>query len=358
MKKLSAFLFVILLLTVHHANAQYDFNKVDAWLNTHNAEMGGRTYLIVFKDGKTVYANGVSGMNMRQKFVNRYMAKKQGKTADLDDYTATTRQPIASCSKWLSAALIMTFVDEGKLKLTDSVGKYLPVLTKHGKGNITIADCLSHLTGIDEPALKERLQDLQSINTMDEAVEQIANMPMDGEPGKTFHYSNAGLQIAGAIIEKISGKSFETLFAERIAGPCNMKNTDFGNGHIVIPAGSGISTPQDYLNFLTMILNKGTYNGKRILSENSIAQMQIDRITPAVKVTYKPEEAGNFGYGFGEWIMGNNVVSSPGLFGSFPWVDNDKHYAAFMMTYYLKSTDRHKRYVELANLVGEAMNKN
>ena len=54
---------------------------------------------------------------------------------------------IASCSKWLSAALVMTFVDEGKLNLNDTIGKFLPVMTDHQKGNITIWQCLSHLTG-------------------------------------------------------------------------------------------------------------------------------------------------------------------------------------------------------------------
>ena len=77
---------------------------------------------------------------------------------------------------------------------------------------------------------------------MDEAMEKIASEQLEGEPGKTFHYSNVGLQIAGAVIEKISGKSFETLFAERIAKPCDMKNTDFGKGAVALPAGGAFST--------------------------------------------------------------------------------------------------------------------
>ncbi|MFI5173499.1 MAG: hypothetical protein ACHQKY_01475, partial [Terriglobia bacterium] len=50
-------------------------------------------------------------------------------------------------------------------------------------------------------------------------------------------------------------KSFETLFAERIARPLNMKNTDFGKGKVALPAGGAVSTPEDYLNFLVMIMN-------------------------------------------------------------------------------------------------------
>lgn len=69
------------------------------------------------------------------------------------------------------------------------------------------------------------------------------------------------------MIEKISGKSFETLFAERIAKPCEMKNTDFGKGKVALPAGSAYSTPEDYMNFLVMILHDGKFNGKQILSK-------------------------------------------------------------------------------------------
>jgi len=339
------------------AGAQYTPAKTDAWLEQNAAQMGGRVVLVVWHDGHIVYSHAVNSMTMKQKFIDKAIARRQGKTADLADFTPTTRVPIASCSKWLSAALIMTFVDEGKLKLTDTVGKYLPVLSQHGKGNITISECLSHLTGIKAPALRENIEDVRDAASMDDAIETIANMPMEGQPGKVFHYSNEGLQIAGAVLEKISGKTFETLFAERIAGPLNMKNTDFGHTNVALPAGGAYSTAEDYLNFLVMILNKGMFNGKRILSENSVAQMQINRCMPDVKIGYKPAEAGDFGYGYGEWTMDAGSVSSPGLFGSFPWIDNNKKYAAFMMTYYIRSEGRHERYVRLKAVVDETVGK-
>jgi CubicO group peptidase (beta-lactamase class C family) len=337
------------------ASAQYAVQKTDAWLEQNAAEMGGRVVLVVWHDGHTIYSHAVNSMSMKQKFIDRAIARRQGKTADLGDFTPTTRVPIASCSKWLSAALVMTFIDDGQLKLTDTVGKYLPVLSQHGKGNITISECLSHLTGIKAPPLKENIEDVRDASSMDEAIETIANMPMEGQPGKVFHYSNEGLQIAGAVLEKITGKSFETLFAERIAGPLAMKNTDFGHAKVALPAGGAYSTAEDYLNFLVMILNKGMFNGHRVLSEKSIAEMQVNRLTPDVKIAYKPEEAGDFGYGFGEWTMDPGSVSSPGLFGSFPWIDTHKKYAAFLMTYYIRNEGRHDRYVGLKALVDNAV---
>lgn len=344
-------LLLMALLVLGSAYAQRPFSHVDHWLDAHAAEMGGKLMLVVCKDGKIVYSHSVNKMNGRQQAIVRLMAKRKGAEPDLGDYTETTRQPIASCSKWLSAALVMTFVDEGKIQLTDTIGKFLPVLSKNGKGSITIGDCLSHMTGILSPDLREDLKEKRQAKNMEEVINQIAAYPTEGLPGTVFRYSNTGLQIAGAVLEKISGKRFETLFAERIAGPLEMKNTDFGHSAVALPAGGASSTPEDYIHFLTMILNKGIFNGKRILSEKSIAMMQVNRITPGVRVAYTPAEAASSGYGYGEWIMANGTVSSPGLFGSYPWVDNNKGYCAFLLAFYLKSDGRQAKYAELRKLV-------
>jgi CubicO group peptidase (beta-lactamase class C family) len=196
---------------------------------------------------------------------------------------------------------------------------------------------------------------------MDESIALIAAFPMEGEPGKTFHYSSAGLQIAAAVIEKISGKSFTSLFAERIAKPCNMVNTDFGDKKVPLPAGGARSTPQDYINFLTMILNNGKFNGKQILSANSVAAMQKNYAKNA-KVLYTPANATatGWGYGLGEWTMDDadkrsNAVTSPGAFGSFPWVDNEKGYAGFLFVFNLKSEGRGEKLLALKHLTDEAI---
>ena len=361
MRLTSGLLFIAIAFIVSGVKAQYNFSKVDSWMDKTTPQMGGRSVLLIYKDGKIIYSKAVNNMNSTQEFIANRMAQK--KNEEVKEYSSTVKQPIASCSKWLSAALVMTFVDEGKLKLTDTIGKFLPVLSENSKGNITISECLSHLTGFKTPPLKESLEDMKDINSMDEAIKTIAVMPMEGKPGKVFHYSSAGLQIAGAVIEKISGKSFKTLFAERIANPLDMKNTDFGYGKVALPAGGAQSTPEDYMHFLEMILNKGVYNGKRILSENSIAEMQVNRIDSSVKVAYSPAEAGNFGYGFGEWVMEtssiNNLstaVTSPGLFGSFPWVDYKNKYCAFIMTFYLRSEGRNERYKNLKAMIDESIN--
>jgi len=336
---------------------QKTFPKTTEWLKNNVRSMGGRAVLVILKDGRIVYNHSENNLSNIQKAGLKYFAKRQRKSRDeaVNDFTFTTREPIASCSKWLSAALIMTFVDDGKLNLEDTVGKFLPVLSKHEKGNITLKDCLAHLTAIDGGNLKESRQLISESQNMDQVINGIALLQMEGKPGHVFHYSSIGLQIAAAVIEKISGQDFKTLFNQRIAVPCGMKNTDFGEGKIPLAAGGAISTPEDYIHFLQMILQDGNYNGKQVISKESIIKMEQD-YTKGARVAFTPDESGTLDYGLGEWILENgngraNVVSSPGLFGSFPWINNKLNYAGFLFVLNINQKGREEKYEELQKII-------
>src|SRR5690606_29927655 len=110
---------IVFMLLLQSAIAQYNFNKIDAWLNDNLKELGGRAVLVIYKDGKVIYNNDANKLSTKQKFIGKRIAKKKGKDLDiiLQDFNSSTQQLIASCSKWLSAALVMTFVDEDKLNL-------------------------------------------------------------------------------------------------------------------------------------------------------------------------------------------------------------------------------------------------
>ncbi|HET9057946.1 MAG TPA: serine hydrolase domain-containing protein [Chitinophagaceae bacterium] len=366
----------VFLLFFQYAFSQNNFSRVDQWMHNNLKNLGSRAVLMVWKNGKIVYSNQYNEISPKQKLIGKFIARKKGAYFNelVKDLTTNTRERIASCSKWLSAALVMTFVDEGKLSLNDSVGKYLPVMTINKKGKITIWQCLSHLTGIQSGSLRESIENMTKAQSMEEAINMIASLPMEGEPGKTFHYSNTGLQIAAAVVEKISGKDFETLFAERIAKPLGLINTDFGKKKVPLAAGGAWSTAEEYLKFLQMILNEGAYNGKQILSKESIIAMQKNYLSANTVIAYSPSEAGNWGYGFGEWTMDNSIptssvtkgistsqrsnsVTSPGLFGTFPWVNNEKKYCAILFTLNINSEGRGERYKTLKKLVDQAVSK-
>ncbi len=360
MKKIFTIIFILFTSNIF---AQTNFDAVEKWQEDNTSELGGRSVLLIYTNGNIVYNNAVNELSRKQKIVTKIMARRAGKDGKkmIKDFSEETKMPIASCSKWLSASLVLTFVDEGILKLTDTVGKFLPILSKVGKGNITITQCLSHTTGINAGDLKESMKQFKNANNMDDAMEIIAALPMDSKPGESFRYSNVGLQIAGAVIEKISGNNFKTLFAERIAKPCEMIHSDFGDKNLTIPAGSAQSSASDYLHFLTMILNNGMYNNKQVLKKETVASMQKS-YTTGKQIKYSPEEAGDWNYGFGEWMLNEvkenercQAVSSPGLFGTFPWVGNKLGYAAILFTFNIKNKGRHEKYTELKTIVEKAL---
>src|SRR6185503_12390357 len=108
---------ILLLLAIQAipGRAQSSQSNLDQWLDDNTKDMGGRSMLVVWKDGKLLYSRSVNDMTRKQKMVDKYIARRQKKETDFSDYTMSYRQPIASCSKWFSAALVMTFVDEGKI---------------------------------------------------------------------------------------------------------------------------------------------------------------------------------------------------------------------------------------------------
>jgi CubicO group peptidase (beta-lactamase class C family) len=321
-------LFLLFMLFFQFSWSQYNFSEVDKKLEAAKKELGGNVAALIYADNKIVY----------QKFYGT-------------DFNAKTQAPIASCSKWLTAALVMTYVDEGKLSLNDKVSKFIPIFTKHSKGYITIRDCLAHLTGIESEPF--RLFGRKKYASLEEEVNEFATKKdIESNPGLEFRYSNIGLNIAGRVLEVLTRRGFEQLMQERITRPLMMRNTNFSSLNAVNPSGGAVSTAADYMNFLIMILNKGVFNGKRILSEKAIADMQTAQTTPSM-IKYAPEVAKGYNYGFGEWILdtdenGNStVVASPGLFGTWPMVDKCRQYACIFFTKGVLGEEKKEIYLDI-----------
>ena len=318
---------------IDHVAGQDQFRNVTQVLESKQKALGGNVCMLILKDNRMVYE------------------KNLGQT------TPDTPEMIASCSKWLTAALAATFIDDGTISAKDTIGKYLPVFSKYGKGHITIGQCMSHTTGIESgPITLRSLMERRKIGSLDEEVNLFATKPMSGKPGTVFSYGNVGLNIVGRVLEVITHRDFETLFQERIAKPLEMKHTTFAKGKVVNPSGGATSTAADYMNFLQMILQKGEFKGRQIISPKTLEMMQISR-TVRAKVIYSPAEASGFEYAWGEWILekdnaGNSfVVSSPGLFGTYPWVDLKRKYAAIIFVKNIRIKDRQKNYQEIRDAV-------
>ena len=279
---------------------------------------------------------------------------------ELGDFNSKTQAPIASCSKWLTAALVMTFVDEGRLSLDDKITKWLPEFEKYGKNYITIRTCLSHTTGIrSEPISVLKLLEKKKFTSLEDEVNSFAAKDIQANPGEEFRYSNIGLDIAGRVLEIVSKKRFDVLVRQRLFVPLQMRRTSFSSldGSAVDPSGGAVSSPEDYMHFLIMMMNKGVYHGQKILSEDAVSEM-LKLQTTLANIKYAPKAAEGFNYTLGAWAADwkdgkATVLASPGLFGSWPMIDYCRGYAYLFFVRNLLSEDRADAQMEIKAVIDE-----
>ena len=279
---------------------------------------------------------------------------------ELGEFTSKTQAPIASCSKWLTAALVMTFIDEGKLSLDDKVTKWLPEFEKYGKNYITIRSCLSHMTGIrSEPITILKLLERKKFSSLEEEVNSFAAKDIQANPGEEFRYSNIGLNIAGRVLEVLSKKKFDVLIRQKLFVPLGMRKTTFStlDGSAVNPSGGAQSTPDDYMHFLVMLLNKGVYQGRRILSEAAIDQLLQVQTKPQ-QIKYAPRAAQGYNYALGAWVVEEKdgtatAIASPGLFGTWPMIDYCRGYAYLFFVKNLLGEQRADAQMEIKGVIDE-----
>jgi CubicO group peptidase (beta-lactamase class C family) len=250
---------------------------------------------------------------------------------------------IASMTKPMTAVAVMMLQDEGKLSIADPVSKYLPEFTNlwmvleqssdkltltRAPRTITIKDLLTHTSGMGE--VKAPRFDC----SLAELVMAYAQQPLHFAPGTKWEYSNAGINTLGRIVEIVAKQRFEVVLEKRLLHPLGMLDTTFwltpaqfkrlartyktgsrsleeventfmqpimDRHRTPFPAGGLFSTARDVGIFYEMMLNKGTYRGKTILSEESANAMTRT-------------QTGNIKTGFVEgmsWGLGFQVVKTP-----------------------------------------------
>lgn len=295
-----------------HAASAYDFapvtQQIDALLSSHPAISGAS--LIVIRDGAPIY---------EEYFGN---------------YTATTRIPIASASKWLSAIAIERLVERGEMSWSDTVGQYFPAAPAD-KQAITLGQLFSHTSGL--PASDATCVGDASYS-LDTCAQQILGLALAYAPGSAFAYTGNGMQVGGRMAEISTGRSWAQIFADEVTTPLGMPDTSFYHPAANPQIAGGIgATMLDYSHAVQMIAQHGTWNGAQYLDANGIVEMQRDQ-THGAPVLSSPDPQA-FGYGYGEWrnlvdAQGNAVqVSSTGKYATSPWVDNQTGVAAVFLVY-------------------------
>lgn len=254
--------------------------------------------------------------------------------------------PLASATKWLSGAVIMALVDDRKLSLNDTVGKYLPNFTRYGKGHITLRQLFSHTSAL--PGNTPQGFESRRYLTLAQAVDSIGRTTkLLYKPGTAFFYGDLGMHVAGRMAELATGKNWPTLFREKIGDPCQMEFTIYTNAQNPGIAIGAASVGPDYLNFLDMLVNNGMFNGVRVLSEAAIQEMEKDQTNGASMAytvyprnPYTPTGVQQpLRYGIGMWRdvttpaqSAPSEVSSPGVFGVHPWINRKQKIAGIIFT--------------------------
>ena len=255
-------------------------------------------------------------------------------------FTTDELIPIASVSKPLMASVLMVLVEQGKVNLDDPVAKYLPEF-KGGRVEgsqsparpMTIRHLLSHTAGFwgNKGITPEKMDLIRNFQRpLAEAVQRIAEYDLVYEPGTKWIYSGTGYCVAGRVAEVALGQSLEEIARDALFRPLGMNNTTFlpskearttvPSGYLrrkgklqkqrsiaeveeprfILPGGSLFTTLDELAVFGQMHLSDGVYNGKRILSDDSVSEMR------RLQSPDRPQRT----YGLG-WFRGD--VSESGL---------------------------------------------
>ena len=245
-----------------------------------------------------------------------------------------TEMPVVSAAKWLSAAAILALADEGRLRLDDSVSRYLPYF-KGDKRGITLRQLLSHTSGLVDYSPCMFQQQL----TLDVCARQIGEKTRLRAPaGREFAYGGAAFSVAGRVAEVAAGASWADIFASRIARPLGLRHTGYGpTANPMLSEGLVYSSASDYATFLQMLLDGGMHEGRRALSEAMVEEMTRDQ---TAGVTRRISPGGDRTYGLGCWrnVVDSTtgralVLTSPGGGGFVPWINRRRGMIGVLAVY-------------------------
>ena len=284
---------------------------------------------------------------------------------------------IASMTKPVTGVAIMMLLEEGKLRLTDPVSRFIPAIkemkvavalanqspspvsgeepsaprfyTVPAERDITIRDLLTHTSGLVSgpmSASEERKAPRKPTETLADFIPRLASTPLEFQPGTRWSYSpQAGFDTLGRIVEVVSGQSFDRFLRTRVFDPLGMQDVSFSVTDALTPrmptvydispkgmqksttpnrmssdvyfAGAGglITTAGEYVKFGQMLLNGGELNGKRLLSPRTVELMASVHIPDTL-----PGRLTGEGYGLSVRVINHHVAGNSRLSdGSVGW---------------------------------------
>jgi len=355
MKNLS-FLFLLFLST----NSVFSqFEKIQSFQrNLIESEITASNVALVFKDGKVIYHNIENSMAPNGKPIYN-----------------NSVFPLWSMSKPITIVAMMQLYEEGLINFEDKLSKYIPEFKnlkckgQNGiyecKNDLTLFHLMTHRSGYSYYDNPQFFTSTLKYDNLKDFASDVANHPVEFEPGSNYLYG-INMAILGRVVEVVTKKTFHEYLKEKIFDPLKMDETKFyltksdrdrfqplyiNNGSIkgftntldelsydinnkAYFGGEGlVSTLDDYSNFCQMLLNRGSFEGKKIISQESISMM-----TKA----YSKIENDPFDYGFSFFVLRDpdldGTNSSKGIYGwsgyhnTHFWIDPEKKLFGLFMT--------------------------
>jgi CubicO group peptidase (beta-lactamase class C family) len=262
---------------------------------------------------------------------------------------------LASLTKVVgTATAAMILYDEGRLELDAPVARYLPAFSGGTKDNVTVRHLLTHTSGL--PAGR----DLRRLATSAwEARQLVMATSLACAPGRCQVYSDLGADVLGFTIEAITGQGLDAFLEERVFTPLGMNDTRFrpepslrdriAPTEVSSPRGYAIrgevhdenawalggvaghaglfSTAADLSLFAQMMLNRGTFNGVRIVSDSAVARFTT-RTTGTRALGWDTSD----GDGPAGVHMGERAYGHTGFTGTSLWIDPDRDLFVILLT--------------------------
>ena len=340
-------------------------------------EITGSNVALVYKEGSVVYFNIQNSGKIGDKNISNQSYKPYKETIF----------PIWSMSKPISIVATMILLERGLIKLTDNIAEYIPAMknmnceTENGiqpcKNQIKILDLLTHRSGLgyySDPGYGYGYTNSIKYDNLEEFTNDLSEVVLKFEPGLKYFYG-INQAVLGRVIEVVSNQTFFEFLKKELFDPLEMNETKFHltkqerdrfqplfintgalkgftyelnelsykkNNEAYFGGEGLVSTLGDYSNFCKMLLNGGSFNGKKIISQNSINLM-----TKKYSQSYPNEEFADtrklgFYYGFSLFVLENpeidNTNSTKGIYGwsgyhnTHFWIDPEKQLFAIFLS--------------------------
>jgi CubicO group peptidase (beta-lactamase class C family) len=313
-----------LMVNVFVAQAQpYDFANANALLEAERLNLDGHVAVLIRQDGTEVF---------RRRF-------------QLGDIDFDTQVRMASFTKTVSAGVVLSLVEDGVLALDERLGDALPAYQAGGIGDPTFLDCWSMRHGIETPGEYHR----SALLTLEQSIAAIGlqGFTVFTPPGSQLGYDGVGQHSVGAVGVFRTGLDWESLAQARIFGPCAMVNSDYQQFAPNPAIAGGLrSTANDTIQYAQMIIDRGWFDGERVLNEASIARLFTNE-TRGLPVYHSPWPPTHplypYGcdpdYAFGAWVLAENPqtahveeIIGAGAWGSYIWIDRRRALTGVLIT--------------------------